>query len=35
LNEEPLDRTRQVIGWLCLIIFLICFIPAPIRFLVT
>ncbi len=35
MNEEPLDPARRVVGWLCLIIFLLCFIPAPIRFLVT
>ncbi len=30
-NEEPLDRTRRIIGWLCLLVFALCFIPDPIR----
>ena len=27
--EEPLDTKRIVLGWLCLLIFIICFTPAP------
>ncbi len=30
-NEEPLDRNRRIIGWICLIVFALCFIPDPIR----
>lgn len=29
--EKPLDPTRIVIGWLALLIFVLCFSPAPIR----
>ena len=28
--EEPLDTKRIVMGWLCLIIFILCFSPSPI-----
>ena len=27
--EEPLDTKRIILGWLCLLIFIICFTPAP------
>ncbi len=29
--EVPLDRTRQILGWIALAIFVLCFSPAPIR----
>jgi membrane-associated protease RseP (regulator of RpoE activity) len=29
LIEEPLDENRKILGWLCLIIFIISFSPAP------
>jgi len=29
--EEPLDTKRIVLGWLCLLIFVICFTPAPLN----
>lgn len=29
--EQPLDRSRVIIGWLALLIFVLCFSPAPIR----
>ena len=30
-NEEPLDPLRRRIGWLCFILFLLSFVPAPIQ----
>ncbi len=30
--EEPLDTTRIILGWLALLIFILCFVPAPIVF---
>jgi len=27
--EEPLDTKRVILGWFCLLIFIICFTPAP------
>jgi hypothetical protein len=27
--EEPLDSTRIILGWIALLIFLVCFIPTP------
>ena len=27
--EEPLDMKRQVLGWLALLIFVLCFSPRP------
>jgi len=30
-NEEPLDRGRRIVGWICLIIFALTFLPDPIR----
>ena len=29
--EQPLDTNRVVIGWIALLIFILCFTPAPIR----
>jgi hypothetical protein len=29
--EIPLDRGRQILGWIALIIFVLCFSPAPIQ----
>jgi membrane-associated protease RseP (regulator of RpoE activity) len=29
--EQPLDSKRVVLGWLTLLVFLLCFTPAPIR----
>jgi len=29
--EVPLDRKRQILGWLALIIFILCFTPFPVR----
>jgi hypothetical protein len=29
--EVPLDRGRQILGWIALVIFVLCFSPAPIR----
>jgi membrane-associated protease RseP (regulator of RpoE activity) len=29
LDEIPLDRTRMVLGYLCLIVFVLCFMPIP------
>jgi hypothetical protein len=29
--EESLDRKRQVLGWICLIIFIICLSPKPFK----
>jgi membrane-associated protease RseP (regulator of RpoE activity) len=31
-NEEPLDWKRKAIGWLCIVIFVICFTPQPLVF---
>ncbi|HMP99549.1 MAG TPA: site-2 protease family protein [Cyclobacteriaceae bacterium] len=33
LIEEPLDQKRKILGWIALIIFLICFTPMPIQFI--
>lgn len=33
LDEEPLDPVRRVVGWFCVVIFLLCFIPDPLRVL--
>lgn len=33
--EEPLNATRQILGWLTIIIFITCFSPAPIDVTVT
>lgn len=30
--EEPLDDTRKILGWIAVIIFIICFTPNPIEF---
>lgn len=27
--EEPLNPTRQILGWICLLIFIVCFSPQP------
>ncbi|MFZ6002251.1 MAG: hypothetical protein ACOYW3_17190, partial [Bacteroidota bacterium] len=32
--EEPLSLTRKVLGWLALIIFLLCFTPNPIELII-
>ncbi len=32
-DEEPLDPRRRFIGWLCLAIFVLCFIPLPFQVL--
>lgn len=29
--EEPLDSTRKILGWIALIIFIICFSPQPLQ----
>lgn len=34
-DEEPLDGRRRLIGWLCLAIFILSFIPIPIQVLNT
>ncbi len=31
--EEPLDQKRRLLGWLCMIIFILCISPNPIYFL--
>lgn len=31
-NEQPLDLKRKLLGWLCIIIFVICFTPQPLVF---
>ncbi len=30
--DAPLDTTRKVLGWLALLIFLLCFSPSPFVF---
>ncbi len=30
-DEEPLDALRAAVGWFCFILFLLCFVPAPIQ----
>ena len=30
--EKPLDTNRVILGWLALIIFILCFSPAPLQF---
>jgi len=30
-DESPLDVRRRIVGWVCLAIFVLCFIPVPIR----
>jgi len=32
LYEEPLDWRRKVLGWLALVVFVLCFTPEPFRF---
>ncbi len=32
--EEPLSPARQLLGWLALLIFILCFVPNPIEFMV-
>lgn len=32
LDETPLDLRRKVLGWLCIVIFILCFAPNPIGF---
>jgi hypothetical protein len=27
--EEPLSSNRQLLGWICLLIFILCFSPQP------
>ena len=34
-NEEPVGPVRSAIGWLCVGILVLCFIPAPIRIMVV
>ncbi len=34
-DESPLDPGRRLLGWVCLIVFLLCFIPAPLRAFIT
>ena len=29
--EQPLDENRIMIGWIALLVFVLCFSPAPIR----
>jgi membrane-associated protease RseP (regulator of RpoE activity) len=29
--EEPLNRKRIILGWIALVIFVLCFTPAPIQ----
>ncbi|MDZ7716627.1 MAG: site-2 protease family protein [Balneolaceae bacterium] len=33
LNEEKLDPTRRFLGWLCMIIFVLCISPNPLYFI--
>ncbi|HQQ99061.1 MAG TPA: site-2 protease family protein [Cyclobacteriaceae bacterium] len=33
--EEPLSRTRIILGWIALIVFIICFVPAPLDLIVA
>lgn len=30
--EQPLDSNRIIVGWIALLVFILCFSPAPIRF---
>jgi membrane-associated protease RseP (regulator of RpoE activity) len=30
LDDMPLDRRRKIIGYICIVVFILCFIPAPI-----
>lgn len=32
LDQRPLSPTRKVLGWICLIIFILCFTPKPFMF---
>jgi membrane-associated protease RseP (regulator of RpoE activity) len=32
-DEEELDPRRRLIGWICVAVFILCFIPVPIKFL--
>jgi len=31
--EEPLDDKRKILGWIAIVIFIICFTPKPIEFI--
>jgi len=31
-NEAPLDFKRKVLGWICIIVFILCFTPQPLVF---
>ena len=33
--EEPLDDTRKILGWLALLIFVLCFTPNPLEVVIT
>jgi membrane-associated protease RseP (regulator of RpoE activity) len=32
-EATPLDPRRQLLGWLCIVVFVLCFTPEPIKFL--
>jgi hypothetical protein len=32
--DEPLDFNRKLLGWLALLIFILCFTPAPLEVVV-
>ena len=32
--DQPLDFRRQLLGWLCILIFILCFTPAPLELVV-
>ncbi len=34
-DESPLDSGRRWLGWVCLLIFALCFIPVPLRMITT
>jgi membrane-associated protease RseP (regulator of RpoE activity) len=34
-DESPLDTGRKWLGWVCLVVFALCFIPVPLRAIVT
>jgi membrane-associated protease RseP (regulator of RpoE activity) len=33
--EEPLDDTRKILGWIALLIFVVCFTPNPLEVVIT
>ncbi|MFC1627861.1 site-2 protease family protein [Gemmatimonadota bacterium] len=34
-DESPLDGKRRMVGWICLAIFVLCFIPVPLRLILA